>query len=287
MPKVVGIKFKNSSKSYWFSAGNYTYTEGQGVIVETAKGNEFGTVAMLPKEVSEEELVSPLKPVVRLATEKDIQRIKEFESRKEDTMRKVNEKIEASGLNMRLTGVEYAYDGSKLVVYFTSDGRVDFRELVKELASTFHMRIELRQIGERDECKMLGGLGPCGRVCCCAGTMNDYAHVTVKMAKNQNLSLNPTKISGLCGRLMCCLAYENAYYAEVNKKMPKVGATVTTSDNRKGIVTGVNQLKELVKVKYESGEKIEFVDVKLSDVVSSSKTEKNKPDGEKNSQDKA
>ncbi len=287
MPKVVGVKFKNTSKAYWFSAGNFTYTEGQGVIVETAKGNEFGTVAFLPKEVSEDEIVSPLKPVVRLATEKDLQRIKEFESRREDTMRKVSEKIESSGLEMRLTDVEYAYDGSKLVVYFTSDGRVDFRELVKELASTFHMRIELRQIGERDECKMLGGLGPCGRACCCAGTMSDYAHVTVKMAKNQNLSLNPTKISGLCGRLMCCLAYENAYYTDVNKRAPKVGSTVTTVDKRKGIVTAINQLKETIRVKYESGEKIEFVEVPLSEVVSSQKTEKNNQPHEKNSQDKA
>lgn len=288
MPKVVGVKFKNTAKSYYFEAGELEYKEGQGVIVETAKGNEYGIVTALPKDVSDSEIVPPLRPVVRLVTERDIQRMNEFESRKEETMRTVEKKIEESGLEMRLSSVEYAFDGSKLIVYFTAAGRVDFRDLVKELASTFHMRIELRQIGERDECKLLGGLGPCGRACCCSGAMNEYAHVTVKMAKNQNLSLNPTKISGLCGRLMCCLAYENAYYTEVNKRMPKVGAFVALADGRKGVVTGVNQLKESVRVKIENGDKLEFADVKPEEVTVTAKPceKPNNQGAEKNSEDK-
>lgn len=287
MPKVVGVKFKNTAKSYYFAAGEFEYKEGTAVVVETAKGNELGVVTALPKDVSDDEIVPPLRPVVRLVDERDLQRMAELESRKAETEKKVAQKIAESGLEMRLSSVEYAFDGSKLIVYFTADGRVDFRELVKELASTFHMRIELRQIGERDECKLLGGLGPCGRACCCSGAMSEYAHVTVKMAKNQNLSLNPGKISGLCGRLMCCLAYENAYYTEVNKKMPKVGATVVTADNRKGVVVSVNQIKELVRVRFESGEKLEFIDLKPEEIaVKDRMPEKSKPEAEKNSEDK-
>jgi cell fate regulator YaaT (PSP1 superfamily) len=271
MPKVVGIKFKKTSKVYYFEAGTHKYTMGCGVIAETARGTEYGTVAMLPTDVSDSEVVQPLKPVLRVATEKDEAKIREYEAKHDETFSIAAEKIEQSKLDMKLVDVEYTFDGSKLVIYFTADGRVDFRELVKELASAFKKRIELRQIGARDECKMLGGIAPCGRACCCSDHMSEYAHVTIKMAKNQNLSLNPSKISGLCGRLMCCLAYENAHYVETNKKMPKVGATVTTADKRSGVVTAINQLKETVRVKYESGEKIEFVDVPLSDVVSKGK----------------
>lgn len=268
MPKIVGIKFKNTPKTYYFAAGNHKYEEGIGVIVETSKGLEYGKVTILPKEVSDDEIVQPLKPIVRVANDHDEKKMADYESRRLETMRIANEKIEQSKLEMKLVDVEYAFDGSKLVIYFTADGRVDFRELVKELASTFHIRIELRQIGERDECKMLGGLGPCGRACCCSDHMNEYAHVSIKMAKNQNLSLNPTKISGLCGRLMCCLAYENAHYAETNKRMPKVGATVTTVDKKQGVVTAINQLKETVRVKSESDERVEIFDVALADITS-------------------
>lgn len=271
MPKVVGIKFKTSPKVYYFAADDHNFTEGGGVIVETAKGLEYGTVAMLPKEVGDDEIVSPLKPIARVATERDEAKVKEYEAKHDETMRTVTEIIEKSKLEMKPVDAEYTFDGSKLVVYFTADGRVDFRDLVKELASAFHKRIELRQIGARDECKMLGGIAPCGRACCCSDHMSDYAHVTIKMAKNQNLSLNPAKISGLCGRLMCCLAYENAHYVETNKKMPKMGSCVFTADKRKGTVAGINQLKETVRVKFEEGDKVEFADVKLTDIVSKGK----------------
>ena len=248
MPKVVGIKFKRSPKVYYFEAGEYDYREGGGVVVETARGLEYGTVSMMPTVVGDNDVVQPLKPIVRLATPADDAKVKEAEEKRPQTMRVAAEKIEKSGLDMKLVDAEYTFDGSKLVIYFTADGRVDFRDLVKELASAFHIRIELRQIGARDECKMLGGIAPCGRACCCSDHMSEYAHVTIKMAKNQNLSLNPTKISGLCGRLMCCLSYENAHYAETNKKMPKMGSAVVLKDNRKGTVTALNQLKETVAI---------------------------------------
>ena len=254
MPKVVGIKFKRSPKVYYFEAGEYDYREGGGVVVETARGLEYGTVSMMPTVVGDNDVVQPLKPIVRLATPADEAKVKESEEKRPQTMRIAAEKIEKSGLDMKLVDAEYTFDGSKLVIYFTADGRVDFRDLVKELASAFHIRIELRQIGARDECKMLGGIAPCGRACCCSDHMSEYAHVTIKMAKNQNLSLNPTKISGLCGRLMCCLSYENAHYAETNKKMPKTGSAVVLKDNRKGTVTALNQLKETVRVKFEDDE---------------------------------
>lgn len=273
MPKVVGIKFKRSPKVYYFEAGEYDYREGGGVVVETARGLEYGTVSMMPTVVGDNDVVQPLKPIVRLATPADEAKVKEAEEKRPQTMRVAAEKIEKSGLDMKLVDTEYTFDGSKLVIYFTADGRVDFRDLVKELASAFHIRIELRQIGARDECKMLGGIAPCGRACCCSDHMSEYAHVTIKMAKNQNLSLNPTKISGLCGRLMCCLSYENAHYAETNKKMPKMGSAVVLKDNRKGTVTALNQLKETVRVKFEDKEsgKIEFVDVAIGDIVSKGK----------------
>lgn len=271
MPKVVGIKFRKSPKIYYFAPGNNEFTEGVGVIVETAKGQEYGTVAMLPADVKDNEVVQPLKPIVRVATPADERRVRDNEARRDETLRLATEKVEKAGLDMKLVDAEYTFDGSKLVIYFTADGRVDFRDLVKELASAFRIRIELRQIGARDECKMLGGIAPCGRACCCSDHMSEYAHVTVKMAKNQNLSLNPAKISGLCGRLMCCLAYENAHYVETNKKMPKMGSLVTTADKRRGTVVGLNQLKETVRVKYEENDKTEFVDVKLADVIAKGK----------------
>ena len=271
MPKVVGIKFRKSPKIYYFAPGDNEFTDGGGVIVETAKGQEYGTVAMLPTDVKDNEVVQPLKPIVRVATKEDERRVRDNEARRDETLRLATEKVEKAGLDMKLVDAEYTFDGSKLVIYFTADGRVDFRDLVKELASAFRIRIELRQIGARDECKMLGGIAPCGRACCCSDHMSEYAHVSVKMAKNQNLSLNPAKISGLCGRLMCCLAYENAHYVETNKKMPKMGSQVTTADKRRGTVVGLNQLKETVRVKYEENDKTEFVDVPLTDVIAKGK----------------
>lgn len=271
MPEVIGIKFRKSPKVYYFAPGDNEFTEGCGVIVETAKGKEYGTVAMLPKDVDDSEVVQPLKPIVRVATPADERRVRDNEARRDETLRLATEKVEKTGLDMKLVDAEYTFDGLKLVIYFTADGRVDFRDLVKELAATFRIRIELRQIGARDECKMLGGIAPCGRACCCSDHMPEYAHVTVRMAKNQNLSLNPAKISGLCGRLMCCLAYENAHYVETNKKMPKMGSTVTTADKRRGTVVGLNQLKETVRVKYEENDRTEYVDVPLKDVISKGK----------------
>ncbi|MDR0425950.1 MAG: stage 0 sporulation family protein [Clostridiales bacterium] len=267
MPVVVGVKFKSSPRLYYFEAGDRQYREGCGVIVETARGLEYGKVAMLPAEVPDKEVTQPLKPVFRIADESDERQRVYLESLRPETMAACAQKIEKSGLGMKLIDVEYTFDKAKLIVYFTANGRVDFRELVRELASAFRLRIELRQIGERDECKMLGGLGACGRECCCSKHLPDYAHVSIKMAKNQNLSLNPAKISGLCGRLMCCLSYENATYAEINRRMPKIGSQVFTSDKRTGTVVGLNQLKERVRLKMEENDKFEFVDVELADII--------------------
>ncbi|MBQ8427851.1 MAG: stage 0 sporulation family protein [Clostridia bacterium] len=251
MIKVVVIKFKNGGKLYYFKPKEGdVYERNMPVVVETAKGLEFAWVAYPEREVSEEELVSPLKPIVRIATQKDKDFYAECEKKKPSSMQICREKIVKHGLEMKLVDCEYSFDGSKIVFFFTSNGRVDFRELVKDLASVFHMRIELRQVGNRDETKYLGGLAPCGRVCCCAGNMPEFKKVTIKMAKQQGLSLNPGKISGLCGKLMCCLGYESEYYAEAYKKMPKIGSEADTPEG-KGNVVSVNMLKMTVTVKID------------------------------------
>ena len=249
MVKVVKIKFKNGGKLYYFApkAGE-TYTRNQPVVVETSRGVEYAWVAYPEEEVDESEIVSPLKPIVRIATQKDIEFYKSCEEKKPQAIQICKEKIAKHNLEMKLVDCEYAFDGSKIVFYFTSANRVDFRELVKELASTFHTRIELRQVGTRDETKYLGGIAPCGRVCCCAGNMPEFKKVSVKMAKAQGLALNPTKISGLCGRLMCCLGYEIDHYTETAKELPKVGSEVGTPDG-KGTVVSLNYLKKEVRVK--------------------------------------
>lgn len=251
MIKVVVIKFKNGGKLYYFApkAGE-VYERNTPVIVETSRGLEYAWVAYPEREVEESEIVQPLKTVIRIATQKDRDFYAACQEKKPEAMQTCRDKIAAHGLEMKLVDCEYAFDGSKIVFYFTSAGRVDFRELVKDLAATFHNRIELRQVGTRDETKYLGGIAPCGRVCCCAGNMPEFKKVSIKMAKTQGLSLNPGKISGLCGRLMCCLSYESDYYAEAYKKVPKVGAEVGTPDG-KGHVVSVNMLKMLVKVKIE------------------------------------
>lgn len=255
MAKIIGVKFKNTAKVYYFAPANENevYEEKTGVVVETAKGLEYGTVVFGVKEVDEKEIVHPLKPVLRKATEKDEKTVKENEKKIPEAMDFAQEKITELNLQMKLIGAEYAFDGKKLVFYFTSDNRVDFRELVKVLASRFHVRIELRQIGIRDETKILGGIAPCGRECCCASCMSDFGKVSIKMAKNQGLHLNPGKISGLCGRLMCCLEYENDYYAEVYGKMPKVGGTVNTPEGQ-GTVVSNDMLKLISKVKISKGD---------------------------------
>lgn len=251
MVKVVGIKFKSGGKLYYFApkAGDQ-YERNTPVIVETARGTEYAWVAYPEREISEEEIVSPLKPVIRIATDKDTARYKAFEARKPEAIRTCKEKIANHGLAMKLVDCEFSFDSGKITFFFTSENRVDFRELVKDLASVFHTRIDLRQVGIRDETKYLGGIAPCGRVCCCAGNMPEFKKVSVKMAKAQNLSLNPGKISGLCGRLMCCLGYEIEHYTEAAKQLPKVGAEVGTPDG-KATVAALNMLKMEVRVKID------------------------------------
>ena len=253
MTKVVGIKFKKGGKLYYFAPKEgEIYERNMPVVVETSKGLEYAWVAYPISEVEDSELVAPLKPIVRIATKKDKEFYEECETKKPQAIRICKEKIVSHGLDMKLVDCEYAFDGSKIIFFFTSATRVDFRELVKDLASTFKNRIELRQVGTRDETKYLGGIAPCGRVCCCAGNMPEIKKVTIKMAKTQGLSLNPGKISGLCGKLMCCLSYENDYYADVYKKVPKVGSEVGTPEGR-AIVVSVNMLKMEVKTKKDDG----------------------------------
>ena len=251
MVKVVGIKFKNGGKLYYFAPKEgETYARNMPVVVETAKGIEYAWVAYPEREVDESEIVAPLKPIVRIATQKDTDFYKSCEEKKPTAMQICREKVLKHGLEMKLVDCEYAFDGSKVIFFFTSASRVDFRELVKDLASALHSRIELRQVGTRDETKYLGGIAPCGRVCCCAGNMPEFKKVSVKMAKAQGLSLNPGKISGLCGRLMCCLGYEIEHYTETAKVMPKVGAEVGSPDG-KAIVVSLNMLKKIVRVKID------------------------------------
>ena len=264
--KVIGIKFKEGGKVYYFAPQkNAEYEENMDVVVETAKSIEIAKVAFIPCEVPDETVTQPLKPVIRIATEKDLAQRKKNLERKPEAMRIAQEKIETHGLKMKLIDCEFAFDGSKVVFYFSADGRVDFRELVKDLAGAFHIRIELRQVGIRDETKLLGGIAPCGRICCCAGAMPDFRKVSIKMAKVQGLSLNPGKISGLCGRLMCCLSYENDYYSEIYKKMPKMGAEVGTPEG-KGTVVGENMLKQTVRVKIERDGSLLYKDFPLKEV---------------------
>ena len=248
MVKVAGVKFKTAGKIYYFDPEELEVQLGDSVIVETARGMEFGMVAMEITEVDESEVVTPLKRIIRIADEKDHLQHEENLKKKKWAMDLCQEKIDKHGLVMKLIDVEYTFDNSKIVFYFTADGRVDFRELVKDLAGVFKMRIELRQIGVRDEAKMLGGIGSCGRDLCCHSWLSDFQPVSIKMAKVQNLSLNPSKISGICGRLMCCLKYENDIYMEFRKGMPDIGEKVRTPDGF-GKVVDTNLLERDVKVR--------------------------------------
>lgn len=258
MYKVVGVRFKKAGKIYYFDPGDIALENGQYIIVETARGIEYGKVVVPPREVDEEDVVLPLKQVVRAADERDsIQVAQNIEDSKR-AFELATEKISLHELEMKLVDVEYTFDRNKIIFYFTAEGRVDFRELVKDLASVFRTRIELRQIGVRDEAKMLGGIGPCGRMLCCSTFLGDFEPVSIKMAKDQNLSLNPSKISGLCGRLMCCLKYENDEYEEVRSKMPDVGHTINTPDG-KGKVVGLNILERLLQVElFEENRVLEY-----------------------------
>ncbi len=250
MAKIVGIKFRNTCKTYYFDPKDEFYKKGSGVIVETARGTEYGEVIIEPTEVDDDKIVQPLKPIIRKASEKDEEKVRKNLEKVPAALKIANEKVEARGLKMKLIDAEFTFDGSKVVFYFTAATRIDFRELVKDLAYAFHIRIELRQVGIRDEARLLGGIAPCGRVCCCASCLPDFRKVTIKMAKTQGLSLNPGKISGLCGRLMCCLEYENEHYSETYKLMPKLGSEVKTPEG-KGIVIANNMLKLQVTVKSE------------------------------------
>ena len=253
MAKIVGIKFKRTAKSYYFDPKGQEYKRGAIMIVETARGVEYGKVVVETKEVPDSEVVQPLKPVIRLATSEDIKKIKKDEERAVATIKTANEKVAARGVKMKIIDAEYTFDNGKLVFYFTAANRVDFRDLVKDLASAFHSRIELRQVGTRDETRLLGGIAPCGREVCCASCLPDFRKVTIKMAKTQGLSLNPAKISGLCGRLMCCLEYENEYYSETYKKMPKIGSEVDTPDG-KAIVVSNNMITLKITTKKPTGD---------------------------------
>lgn len=266
MVKVVGIRFKKAGKIYYFSPGELKINKGENVIVETARGIEFGECVIGEKQISEDEIVSPLKNVIRKATEEDELRHSENKIKASEAFTICAEKIQGHNLQMKLIDVEYTFDNNKVIFYFTADGRVDFRELVKDLASIFRTRIELRQIGVRDEAKMIGGLGPCGRTMCCSSYLGDFVPVSIKMAKEQNLSLNPTKISGICGRLMCCLNFEQETYEGIRKRLPKVGSIIN-SEYGQGEVIANNTVKESVRVKIKPQNGEEFIkDISIDEV---------------------
>lgn len=251
MIKIVGVRFKNAGKIYYFDPVELEVEKSIDVVVETARGLEYGTVVVGPKEIDESELVSPLKPIIRIATDEDRQVYLENKEKAKETFELCQQKIKEHDLNMFLIDCEYTFDRNKLIFYFTAEGRIDFRELVKDLASVFRTRIELRQIGVRDEVKRIGGNGVCGRELCCCSFLSDFEAVSIKMAKEQNLSLNPSKISGNCGRLMCCLKYEDDVYQDKLGKLPNIGAIVKTEDGT-GEVDSVETLKERVKVKFKN-----------------------------------
>ncbi|KGM96503.1 stage 0 sporulation protein [Clostridium novyi A str. 4552] len=266
MITVVGIRFKKSGKIYYFSPNGMDIKTGDCVIVETVRGVEFGHCVIGPKQITEDAVVTPLKNVIRKATEEDIEKDRENKEKQKEALDICLKKIEKHELPMKLIDVEYTFDNNKIIFYFTAEGRVDFRELVKDLASVFRTRIELRQIGVRDEAKMIGGLGPCGRTMCCSSFLGDFVPVSIKMAKEQNLSLNPTKISGICGRLMCCLNYEQETYEEIKKELPKIDSIVDTPYGQ-GTVMGNSVVNESVKVKLKDidGEDI-IKQVKIKDL---------------------
>ena len=275
MKKVIGVRFKNAGKSYTFDPGDLDIVGGMKVIVETSRGIELGTVLYGIREVDEESLVAPLKKVIRIATDEDIERASRNAEKEKEAYHICKQKIADHGLEMKLVKAEYTFDNSKLLFYFTAEGRVDFRELVKDLAAEFHIRIELRQIGVRDETKILGGLGVCGRELCCSTFLSEFAPVSIKMAKEQNLSLNPTKISGVCGRLMCCLNNEEETYEYLNKTMPRVGEEVVTTTGETGIVTSVNILRQKMKVVVETADMREIREYLAEEIVSHQRQKKN------------
>ena len=266
MIKIVGVRFRKAGKIYYFAPAGMEIETGTHVIVETARGIEFGTVMIPPREMEEDGVVQPLKPVIRIATEADEITEQKNKEKEKEAFQICLEKIAKHKLEMKLVEAEYTFDNNKLLFYFTADGRIDFRELVKDLASVFRTRIELRQIGVRDETKILGGIGICGRPLCCSTYLSEFIPVSIKMAKEQNLSLNPTKISGVCGRLMCCLKNEEETYEYLNSRLPNVGDYVTTIEGLKGEVQSVSVLRQLVKVIVEVNDEKEIREYKVDEL---------------------
>lgn len=260
MIKVIGVRFRTAGKIYFFDPLQFEIKKGDNVIVETARGIEFGTVVGDVREVTDDKVIQPLKPVLRIANERDREQEAANKLKEKDAFKICLEKIQKHGLEMKLIDAEYTFDNNKVLFYFTADGRIDFRELVKDLAGVFKTRIELRQIGVRDETKILGGIGICGRPLCCHTHLSDFIPVSIKMAKEQNLSLNPTKISGVCGRLMCCLKHEEDTYEELNRRLPGIGDYVTTDDGLKGEVQSVNVLRQMVKVVVDRDDEKEILE---------------------------
>ena len=266
MTKIVGIRFRSAGKIYYFDPVDFELETAMHVIVETARGIEMGTVLIPPKEVEDDKVVQPLKPVIRIATDDDEKNVEKNKDREREAFKICKEKIIKHGLEMKLVDAEYTFDNNKLLFYFTADGRIDFRELVKDLAAVFRTRIELRQIGVRDETKLMGGLGICGRELCCKSYLSDFVPVSIKMAKEQNLSLNPTKISGVCGRLMCCLKNEQETYEYLNSRMPNVGDIVVSKEGISGEVKSLNVLRQYVKVLVENGDEKEIREFSVDDI---------------------
>ena len=279
MTKVIGVRFRTAGKIYFFDPLKFDVKRGDHVIVETARGVEYGTVVGDPKEVEDDKVVAPLKPVLRVANQRDMEQEAANKIKEKEAFKICLEKIKKHKLEMKLIDAEYTFDNNKVLFYFTADGRIDFRELVKDLASVFKTRIELRQIGVRDETKILGGIGICGRPLCCHSHLSEFVPVSIKMAKEQNLSLNPTKISGVCGRLMCCLKHEEETYEYLNKKLPNVGDFVTTDDGLKGEVHSVNVLRQTVKVLVEENDEKEIKDYKVEQLKFKKRHRKDKQEG--------
>ena len=278
MVKVIGVRFRTAGKIYFFDPLKFDVKRGDHVIVETARGIEYGTVVGDPKEVEDDKVIQPLKPVLRVATARDTEQENANKQKEREAFKICFEKIKKHKLDMKLIDAEYTFDNNKVLFYFTADGRIDFRELVKDLASVFKTRIELRQIGVRDETKIMGGIGICGRTLCCHAHLSEFVPVSIKMAKEQNLSLNPTKISGMCGRLMCCLKHEEETYEYLNRKLPNVGDYVTTDDGLKGEVHSVNVLRQLVKVLIENNDEKEIREYKVEQLRFKKRHRKEKQD---------
>ena len=266
MVKVIGVRLRRAGKVYYFAPGEREVNRNDHVIVETAQGVEYGKVVLSPRELPDDQIVKPLKEIIRVATKEDDQKYEENKKKEKEAAVIANERIKNHGLEMKLLGVEYTFDNNKVLFYFTADGRVDFRELVKDLAAVFRTRIELRQVGVRDETKFLGGVGICGRPFCCHTYLGDFAPVSIKMAKDQNLSLNPTKISGVCGRLMCCLRNEQDTYEYLNKQLPRIGDWVTAIDGKTGEVQSVNVIRQKVKLVITNGDDKEISEYDVSDL---------------------